>query len=355
MRTVVLTGEKGVGGIVLEDRPPPVPGPGEVRVRMLAHTLNHIDLWVLSGSPAYRVPCPHVMGSEGVGTIESLGEEVDPLLGLMEGQEVAVSPGQGCLVCELCRSGAESLCSSYRVLGGHLPGIFSEVVCLPASRLIPVPKGIPPLSASAVTLAGATAHQALVVRGGAKPGERWLVVGASGGVGHLACLLGKALNIDLVGTYGPERKRGILTDRLNIPLVSHETPDWTESLKKLTGAPFDGVLDTVGGATIPRILPLLRKGGRAVVVGETTGAQTQFPTRELFGRQLSLHGVYLSHRMDIVAMLGWLSRNEFTPIVTSVGPLESVLPLREAYQKMLERDFVGKIGFVWDLKGGPER
>ncbi len=354
MKAVVLTGEKGIGGIVLEERPEPVPGPGEVRVRMLAHTLNHIDLWVLSGSPAYSVPCPHVMGSEGVGVIESLGVGVDPLLGLSVGQTVAVSPGQGCLVCELCRSGAESLCSSYRVLGGHLPGIFSETVCLPASRFIPVPKGVDPLSASSVTLAGATAHQALVVRGGAKPGERWLVVGASGGVGHLACLLGKALKIELVGTYGPEKKREILTSHLKIPLVSHEAVDWTDRVKEISAGPFDGVLDTVGGATIPRILPLLRKGGRAVVVGETTGAQTQFPTRELFGRQLSLHGVYLAHRMDIVAMLGWLSRSEFNPLVTSVGTLESVSPLREAYQKMIDRDFVGKIGFVWGEKGGAQ-
>nr|MDA8111622.1 alcohol dehydrogenase catalytic domain-containing protein [Nitrospiraceae bacterium] len=225
MKSVVLTGEKGVEGIVLEERPAPTPGPGEVRIRMRAHTLNHIDIWVLSGSPAYSVPCPHIMGSEGVGTVESLGVGVDPLLGLSPGQTVAISPGQGCLVCELCRSGSESLCPSYRVLGGHLPGIFSEVVCLPASRLIPVPDGVDALSASAVTLAGATAHQALVVRGLAKPGEKWLVVGASGGVGHLACLLGKALKIEMVGTYGPERKREPLSRGLGIPLVSHEAAD----------------------------------------------------------------------------------------------------------------------------------
>jgi NADPH:quinone reductase-like Zn-dependent oxidoreductase len=170
----------------------------------------------------------------------------------------------------------------------------------------------------------------------------------------LACLLGKALKIELVGTYGPEKKREILTSHLKIPLVSHEAVDWTDRVKEISAGPFDGVLDTVGGATIPRILPLLRKGGRAVVVGETTGAQTQFPTRELFGRQLSLHGVYLAHRMDIVAMLGWLSRSEFNPLVTSVGTLESVSPLREAYQKMIDRDFVGKIGFVWGEKGGAQ-
>ena len=352
MKTLVLTGEKGVGGIVLEERPAPIPGPGEVRIRMRAHTLNHIDIWVLSGSPAYSVPCPHIMGSEGVGTVESLGVGVDPLLGLSPGQTVAISPGQGCLVCELCRSGSESLCSYYRVLGGHLPGIFSEIVCLPASRLIPVPDGVDALSASAVTLAGATAHQALVARGLAKPGEKWLVVGASGGVGHLACLLGKTLKIEMVGTYGPERKREPLSRGLGIPLVSHEAADWTDRLRESSGQSFDGVLDTVGGATVPRVLPLLRKGGRAVVVGETTGAQTQFPTRELFGRQLSLHGVYLAHRMDIVAMLGWLSRGAFLPIVSSVGSLETVDPLREAYQRMIDRDFVGKIGFVWHPQGG---
>lgn len=355
MKAVVLTGEKGVGGIILDERPVPDPGHGEVRLRMLAHTLNHIDLWVLSGSPAYTVACPHLMGSEGVGIVDSLGEGVDSALGLKPGMTVAVSPGQGCLVCELCRSGSESLCPSYRVLGGHLPGIFAEYVCLSASRLISVPAGIDPLSASAVTLAGATAHQALVVRGGAKPGERWLVVGASGGVGHLACLAGKAMKIEVVGTYGPEKKRELLETGLGIPLVTHEAPDWPDRVRSLSDQLFDGVLDTVGGATIPRVLPLLRKGGRAVVVGETTGAQTQFPTRELFGRQLSLHGVYLAHRMDIVAMLGWLARGDLRPIVSSVGSLETISPLREAYRRMIDRDFVGKIGFVWDNQGGSGR
>lgn len=348
MKAAVLTTSRTLEGLHLEDLPVPDPGQGEVRIRMLAHTLNHIDLWVLSGSPAYSVGLPHVMGSEGVGKIDRLGEGIDPAMKLLPGDTVAISPGQGCLVCELCRSGAESLCPSYRVLGGHTAGVFSEYVCLPASRLLPVPGTVDPLFASSVTLAGATAHQGLVVRGKAVAGERWLVVGASGGVGHLACLLGAVHRLEMVGTYGPEKKRLPLEKGLGIPLVSHESPDWPERVQKIFGKPFDGVLDTVGGATLPRILPLLRKGGRAVVVGETTGALTQFPTREIFGRQLSLHGVYLAHRSDIVAMLDWVARGSIVPMITSIGTLDAIEPLRETYRKMLARDFVGKLGFTWN-------
>ena len=347
MRSVLLSGGKNFESLILHDHPVPVPSRGEVRVRMLAHTLNHIDLWVLSGSPAYSVSLPHAMGSEGVGVVDAIGEGVGPEFSLGVGDSVALSPGQGCLVCELCRSGLESLCPSYRVLGGHLPGVFSEYVCLSASRLLPVPPSVDPLQASAVTLAGATAHQGLVVRGGARPGERWLVVGASGGVGHLACLLASVLRLDIFGTYGPEKKKEILTRSMNIPLVSHDAPGWPEQVLKLSGKLFDGVLDTVGGATIPKILPLLRKGGRAVIVGETTGSPTQFPTRDLFGRQLSLHGVYLAHRSDILAMLEWVARGNIRPIVNDVGPLSSILPLQGAYRRMSERDFVGKLGFTW--------
>lgn len=348
MKAVMMKDRRSVGNLVLEDLPLPDPGRGEVRIRMKAHSLNHIDLWVLSGSPAYAVNLPHLMGSEGVGVIDRLGEEMDPAFSLCPGDTVALSPGQGCLVCELCRSGSESLCPSYRVLGGHIPGVFSEYVCLPASRLLPVPESVDPLLASSVTLAGATAHQGLIVRGEAKAGERWLVVGASGGVGHLACLLGKVHRLEMMGTYGPERKRAILEKSLEIPLISHEEPDWPDRIKSFIGKPFDGVLDTVGGATLPRILPLLRKGGRAVVVGETTGTLTQFPTREIFGRQLSLHGVYLAHRSDIVAMLDWVSKGSLRPILTNVGKLESIEILQHTYQKMMARDFVGKLGFTWE-------
>ena len=348
MKSVVLSDGKEIESLTLEERPIPVLKRGEIRVRMRSHTLNHIDLWVLSGSPAYSVSLPHVMGSEGVGVVEALGIEADFAYPFKVGDMVAVSPGQGCLVCELCRGGAESLCSSYRVLGGHLPGVFSEYVCLPASRLLPVPSSVNPLMATAVTLAGATAHQGLVVRGEAKAGERWLIVGASGGVGHLACLLGEVLGLNVFGTYGSEKKREILSKSMALPLVSHEHPDWPEKVLKLAGRPFDGVLDTVGGATIPRVLPLLRKGGRAVVVGETTGSLTQFPTRELFGRQLSLRGVYLAHRSDILAMLEWVAQGKIRPIVNEVGPISSIDPLKGAYRRMAERDFVGKLGFSWE-------
>ncbi len=347
MNAVILKDRRSISDLVLESRDLPEPSRGEVRIRMKAHTLNHIDLWVLSGSPAYSVPLPHLMGSEGVGEIDELGEGIDPGIVLRKGDTVAISPGQGCLVCELCRSGSESLCSSYRVLGGHIAGVFSEYVCLSASRLIPVPKTVDPLFASSVTLAGATAHQGLIVRGAAKAGERWLVVGASGGVGHLACLLGAVHRLEMVGTYGPEKKRSVLENAMEIPFLSHESPDWPDKAKSLFDKPFDGVLDTVGGATLPRILPILRKGGRAVVVGETTGTLIQFPTREIFGRQLSLHGVYLAHRSDIVAMLDWVSKGSIRPIVSSVGPLESIEPLKRTYQKMQNRDFVGKLGFTW--------
>jgi NADPH:quinone reductase-like Zn-dependent oxidoreductase len=151
----------------------------------------------------------------------------------------------------------------------------------------------------------------------------------------------------MVGTYGPEKKRSILEGAMDIPFISHASPDWPERALILSGKPFDGVLDTVGGATLPRILPLLRKGGRAVVIGETTGALTQFPTREIFGRQLSLHGVYLAHRSDILAMLDWVSRGSIRPIVTDVGKLDSIEPLKTTYRKMMARDFVGKLGFTW--------
>lgn len=347
MKSVILAEGKKIDSLHIEEHPVPVPEKGEVRVRLKAHTLNHIDLWVLTGSPAYSVPLPHVMGSEGAGEVDLLGEGLDPAFSFKPGDRVVLSPGQGCLVCELCRSGFESLCPSYRVLGGHLSGVFSEYVCLPPSRLLLVPPNVDPLLASSVTLAGATAHQGLVVRGEARPGERWLVVGASGGVGHLASLLGKVLRLDVYGTYGPEKKRTILSRSMDIPLVSHNDPDWPEQVMKLSGKLFDGVLDTVGGATIPRVLPMLRKGGRAVVVGETTGSLTQFPTRELFGRQISLHGVYLAHRSDILAMLEWVSRGSLRPIINDMGVLTSIDILKGAYRRMLERDFVGKLGFVW--------
>jgi len=171
------------GNEVLEygDRPDPEPGPGEVRVAIRAAALNHLDLFVRNGIP--NVPLPQIPGADGAGTVEALGAGVE---GLAAGDRVLLQPGLFCGQCEFCRSGEQSLCLRYRILGEHVAGTFAEKVAVPARNVFAIPEGMGFEQAAAFPLVYQTAWRMVVGRGAFRAGETVLIHGAGGGVAGAA-------------------------------------------------------------------------------------------------------------------------------------------------------------------------
>jgi len=126
----------GTDRLIYGDRPEPEPGAGEVRVRLRASALNHLDLFVLGGMPGVPVGLPHIGGADGAGVVEDVGESVE---GVEVGTEVVFDPGLSCGRCEYCRSGEQSLCVRFGVLGEHSDGTFAETVVVAADSLAPRP------------------------------------------------------------------------------------------------------------------------------------------------------------------------------------------------------------------------
>ena len=183
MRGARIHEHGGLEQLVVDEMPVPAPGPGEVRVRLRAAALNHLDLFVLGGIPGIDMPLPHVMGADGAGVVDALGEGVD---GWAVGDEVVLNPGRWCQECEFCTAGEQSMCVDYGLLGEHVDGTFAEAIVVPARNLHCRPADLSWQQAAAFPLVTLTAWRMLVTRAAVGPGQTVLIHGIGGGVSQVA-------------------------------------------------------------------------------------------------------------------------------------------------------------------------
>ncbi len=186
-----------------EDVPDPVPGPGEVLVRMAACGLNHLDLHVREGSNGMRAPLPHIGGLEPAGTIAALGPEVS---GWSVGDRVIVLAFTADGTCSFCLDGRENLCENREIIGMSRDGGFAEYLTAPASCLVRTPDRITDAEAAALPSAFGTAWHMLVSRAATKPGEWVLVLAAGSGIGSAAIQIARELGCTVIATAGSADK-----------------------------------------------------------------------------------------------------------------------------------------------------
>src|SRR6478609_4739985 len=173
MTAMVLREHGGPEVLRLEELPVPEPKPGEVRVRVRAVALNHLDIWVRRGGPAFKLEYPHRLGSDIVGELD-------------DGRKVVVQPGLSCMKCEACLSGHDNLCRWYRILGENAQGGYAEYIVVPEVNIAPYPERLDWAHAAAGILTMLTAWQMVVHKARVQPGDTVLVQGAGSGVGVAA-------------------------------------------------------------------------------------------------------------------------------------------------------------------------
>src|SRR5262245_8664377 len=221
---------------------------------MRAASLNHLDIWVRKGLPS--VPKPRVLGADGAGVVEALGEGV---LGFEPGQPVVINPG------------LEQPDGTIRIVGEHTQGVHAELASLPAGNVYPLPDGPSFEEAAAFPLVFETAYRMLVTRAQLRAGEWVLVWGIGGGVASAALQIARALGARVLATSSSndklERARELGADAT----VNHSTGDVSAVVKEVCGPGPDVVVETVGEATWTRSLQAARAGGRVVVCGATSG------------------------------------------------------------------------------------
>ena len=188
----------------VEDIPKPTPGPGQALVRVLGVSLNHLDLWVRRGMPGFPVPFPRILGCDGTGEVAALGSGVS---GLKVGDRVVIEPGYSSGNSPEDEAGNDHLAPDYAIRGEHSDGLACEFVALEARYLLPLPKGLDPVQASAVPLVFVTAWGLVVTRGQVRAGETVLVLGGASGVGSAAIQIAKQRGARVIATAGSEEKQ----------------------------------------------------------------------------------------------------------------------------------------------------
>lgn len=321
--------------------PEPAPGHGEVLVRVKACALNHLDVWTRQGMPGVKIPLPHILGCDIAGEVAKLGHGVR---GIRVGQKVVVAPGLSCGRCHHCRTGWDSLCDDYKIIGFQVNGGYAEFVKAPARNLLPVAKEWTFEEWAAVPLVFLTAWHMLVTRAHLKKGESILIHAAGSGVGSAAIQIAKYLGARVFTTVGSDEKikraKALGADEV----INYEKKDFSLEVKRLNRSRgVDVVFEHIGPATFQKSLAALAPRGRIVTCGVTSGPLVNLDLRFLFIRQLSVFGSYMGGLKEFQVVLRLLRKKKLRPVVDKVFPLREA---REAHARMLERKNFGKIVLV---------
>jgi NADPH:quinone reductase-like Zn-dependent oxidoreductase len=290
------------------------------------------------GLPNAKPSFPHVVGSDGAGEVEAVG----PVAGHWRpGDRVLFNPGLSCGHCAACQAGEESLCSTYAILGEHLPGTAAELVVLPAGNLGRVPEGMSWSEAAGFTLATLTAWRMLSSRARLQSGETALIWGVGGGIGMAALQIAVLLGARVIVTSSSDAKLDTAVRLGAAVAVNHRSADVVAEVRKETdGRGADVVVDCVGEATWINSLRSLRRGGRLVVCGATTGPQVSLDLRRLFWHQWSILGSTMGNRREFAEIVRRAHEGKLWPIVDGVVPLAQGVA---AFERMQRGEQTGKL------------
>ncbi len=326
--------------------PTPKPGPGEILLRVKACSINHLDLWIRQGLPAYQIALPHISGCDIAGTVEQVGPDVR---GIQVGHAVFVAPALSCLQCAWCQAGLDNLCSSYGIVGAKTDGGYAEFANVPASNLIPIPHGLTFEEAAAFPLVFLTAWHMLIDRATLQAGETVLVHAAGSGIGHAAVQIAKYLKATVYATVGSDAKRSKAKALGADEVINYQRESFEERVSALTkGRGVDVVFEHIGPQTWEGSLRLLAKNGRLVTCGATTGPSAPLDLRYVFSRQLTILGSMMGTRAELLTVTELIGKRMLTPVIDTVFPLREA---RAAQERMLNRDVFGKLLLRPELDG----
>jgi NADPH:quinone reductase-like Zn-dependent oxidoreductase len=340
VRALTVSAHGGVEQLqIVSDLPLPSLGaPSDVRVRIHAVALNHLDLFVLRGLPGMTMQSRWIVCADGAGTVQEVGGDVRDFA---PGDRVMINPGISDRSCDFCRAGEQSLCVHFRLLGEHLPGTAAEYVVVPAANLRRVPANVSWETAAAFTLATLTAQRMVVTRARVQPGETVLIWGIGGGVAIAALQIAKRAGARVWAISSSDAKLARARELGADETFNHRTTDIVGAIRERTGKRgVNVVIDDVGEATWERSLRVLGRGGRLVTCGATSGPLVQTDVRKLFWHQWTIMGSTMGNDRELDAIVEALGDGALAPPIDAVFPLERA---REAYERLATAEQFGKI------------
>jgi alcohol dehydrogenase len=319
--------------------PPPAPGLGEVTVRIRMVALNHIDVWGWRGMAFAKRRMPLVIGAEASGEVEAVGPGVS---GLKPGQLVAIFGAQTCGLCGPCSEGRDNLCENVAgVHGFHLDGFAQEKTNLPARNLVPAPPGVDATGAAVAPITFGTVEHMLFDNAQLKPGETVLVHAGGSGIGSAAIQLAKKMGCTVITTVGSDAKiepaKALGADHV----INYREDRFEGVVRKLTKKKgVDVVFEHVGKDTWAGSMLSLKRGGRLVTCGSTSGVSTDVNLMMLFQQQLRLIGSFGCRMQNMADAMQKMARGIVHPVVDTEVDFDGI---GDALARMETRDVFGKI------------
>jgi len=331
MKVVTVKSPGGLDRLDVGEQPAPgEPGPGEIRVRIHASSLNYHDYGVVSGAMPTedgRIPM-----SDGAGVVEALGEGVDEF-------KVGDSVVSGFF--PSWQTGPALVGDFKTVPGDGVDGYAREQVIRPASWFTRAPAGYSHAEAATLTTAGLTAWRALVVDGGIKPGDSVLVLG-TGGVSIFALQFAKQMGATVIATSSSDDKIAKLRELGADHTLNYKSePEWGKRVKQLTeGRGVDHVIEVGGPGTLPQSIEAVRIGGHIALIGVLTGRGGEVPTAKLMAKQASLKGLIVGSRQEQIEMIRAIEISGLRPVIDRRFALDEIT---EAFRHQEGQKHFGKI------------
>ena len=339
MRALTISAHGGVEKLELrDDIALPEAAEGTVRVRLEAAALNHLDVFTLGGLPGVTIRPPWIMGADGCGIVDSVGEGVD---WLSPGHRVVINPGISDRSCDYCRAGEQSMCVRFGLLGEHHPGTLAEYIVVPAANVRVIPADISPEQAAAFTLATLTAWRMVVTRAKVRPEDEVLIWGIGGGVAQAALRIARGIGARVWVTSGTDEKLERARELGADETLNHRTMSVGKEIRARTAKKgVSVVIDSVGEDTWDQSLLSLGRGGRLVTCGGTSGPIVRTDVRRLFWNQWTIMGSTMGNDAEFDAITAELRAGRLLPVIDSVFQLEDGA---KAFERMATGQQFGKI------------
>ncbi len=306
----------------------PKPVKDQVLVRLHAAALNHRDVWTQNELAAPDTGV--ILGSDGSGVIEDVGEDAEEL---MIGMEVVINPS--------LNWGSNPIVQgdSFKILGYPDHGTFSDYIIISKKQIFEKPEQLSHIESATLPLSGLTAYRALFSKARLRAGEKVLITGVGGGAALWTFQFALAYKARVYVTSSSEEKLQKAKELGALGGYNYKNPDWAIKAAKEAGG-FDIVIDSAGGGQFSKLPDLMMPGGRIVIFGRTGGNIPEISPRTIFWKQLSIHGTTMGTRDEFLSMLDFVEGRNIKPVIDTIFPLEEA----EAAMRRIERgDQFGKI------------
>jgi len=336
MRALTLVVDRQL--VIAQVPAPPPPAADEVQIRVKAVALNHIDVWGYRGMAFAQRKLPLVVGAEASGEIAAVGAGVTRF---KPGRKVVMYGALTCGGCRACKEGRDNLCENVAgIMGFHIDGFARELLNLGERLVLPVPDGVSERDAACAPIAFSTVQHMLFDNAKLQPGETVLVHAGGSGIGTVAIMMAKAIGCTVITTVGDDSKIDGVKALGADHVINYRKDRFEHETRKITKKKgVDVVFEHVGADTFNGSLLSLKRGGRLVTCGSTSGPTTTLNLMQLFQQQYRIFGSFGASMRNISESLDKMAAG-MHPVIDTEVPIEDVAA---ALKRMESRQVFGKI------------